>query len=208
MADEFILFDDMQYTRRDWRNRNLIKSSDGLQWLTIPVEVKGKFFQPIKDTVVSDRTWNRQHWKTLVHCYARAGFFKQYKEWLEELYLGVSETRLSLINHRFLNAICDLLGIDTKITWSMDYQLAGDKTERLLGLCEQARATEYLSGPSAKAYLDEQQFVRRGIRVTYMDYSGYREYRQLNPPFTPGVSILDLILNEGTHARDFLKSFS
>lgn len=207
LADEFILFDDMQYTRRDWRNRNIIKSPAGLKWLTIPVQVKGKYFQPIKDTLASDSKWNRRHWRTIVHCYSQAKFFDHYKGWLEELYLGVSETRLSLINYRFLKAICDLLGSKTQIRWSMDYQLAGDQTERLVGLCEQSGATEYLSGPAAKAYLDEERFTRRGIKVSYIDYSGYPEYRQLNPPFAPNVSILDLILNEGTRAPEFLKSF-
>ena len=207
LADEFILFDDMQYTRRDWRNRNLIKSPAGLKWLTVPVQVSGKYLQPIKDTVVSDSTWNRRHWKTIVHCYSKAEFFEHYKDWLEELYLGVKEKRLSRINYRFLKAICDLLGIKTEIKWSMDYDLAGDKTERLAGLCEQAGAAEYLSGPAAKVYLDEAQFTRRGITVSYMDYSGYPEYHQLNPPFAPNVSILDLILNEGPRAPKFLKSF-
>ena len=207
MVDEFILFDDMQYTRRDWRNRNVIKSPAGLKWLTIPVQVRGKYCQPIKDTLVSDSAWNRRHWKTIVHCYAKAAFFAPYKDWLEELYLGVNETRLSAINHRFLKSICELLGIKTKIKWSMDYQLTGNQTERLAGLCAQAGADEYLSGPAAKSYLDEEQFGRQGIKLSYMDYSGYPEYRQLNPPFAPNVSILDLILNEGPRAPEFLKSF-
>ena len=197
----------MQYTRRDWRNRNVIKSSSGLIWLTIPVEVKGRYLQSIKDTLVSDRGWNEWHWKTIVHCYAKAPCFAQYKEILEELYLGTTETHLSLINYRFLKILCSLLGIETKITWSMSYQLAGDKTERLVGLCEQAQATEYLTGPTAKAYLDEDAFARRGIKVKYMDYSGYPEYRQLYPPFEPKVSILDLILNEGPDAFRFMMSF-
>ena len=207
LADEFILFDDMQYTRRDWRNRNIIKSPSGLKWLTIPVQVSGKYLQPIKDTLVSDGAWHRRHWKTIVHCYRNAEFFEPCKNWLEELYLGANEQRLSAINHRFLKAICELLGIKTEIKWSMDYQLSSDRTERLVALCEQAGASEYLSGPTAKAYLDEAQFARRGIKLSYMDYSGYPEYRQLNPPFAPNVSILDLILNEGPRAPEFLKSF-
>jgi hypothetical protein len=207
LADEFILFDDVQYTRRDWRNRNIIKSPSGLLWLTIPVEVKGRYSQAIKDTIVSDRQWNKSHWKTIVHCYSKAPCFEQNKETLEELYLGTNETHLSLINYRFLTAINRLLGITTPITWSMDYKLKGDRTERLLGLCEQAGATEYLSGPTAKAYLDEEQFMRRGITVKYMDYSAYPEYRQLYSAFEPKVSILDLILNEGPRAFKFMKSF-
>lgn len=80
LVDEFILYDDMQYTRRDWRNRNRIKTANGERWLTIPVEVKGKYFQKIKDTVVSDAAWNRKHWDSIVHSYSRAGYFGKYKK--------------------------------------------------------------------------------------------------------------------------------
>jgi hypothetical protein len=123
------------------------------------------------------------------------------------LYLNTKEIQLSLINHRFLLTVCRLLGIKTKITWSMDYQLIGDKTERLVNLCKQAGATNYLSGPTARAYLNEDLFEREAITVSYMDYSGYPEYEQLYPPFQPGVSIIDLIFNEGDEARRFMKSF-
>jgi hypothetical protein len=207
LVDEFILFDNMQYTRRDWRNHNDIKSHMGLTRLTIPVEVKGKYFQEIKDTVVSDVTWNRNHWKTIVHCYSKARHFADYRDGFEELYLNAKEKYLSEINYRFLKAMCGWLGIKTKITWSMDYQLTGDKTERLVNLCRQAGATDYLSGPSAKVYLDEDLFKSQGIAVSYMDYSGYPEYRQLYPPFEPRVSIIDLIFNEGPDAARYMKSF-
>lgn len=207
LVDEFILFDDMQYTRRDWRNRNVIKSPAGLKWLTIPVEVKGRYLQSIKDTVISDREWNERHWKTLVHCYGKARHFEAYRERLEDLYLNATETHLSAVNHRFIKFVCELLRIETTITWSMDYRLSGGKTERLADLCEQAGANEYLSGPAARAYLDETEFTGRGIQVSYMDYSGYPEYGQLYPPFASNVSVLDLILNEGPDATRFMKSF-
>src|SRR5579864_4290063 len=103
-VDEFILFDDMLYTRRDWRNRNRIKTPQGVAWLTIPVQVKGGYLdQRIRDTVVSDPHWNVRHWKTVVHHYSRARCFKQYRPLLEQLYLGQPETHLSLINYRFLS---------------------------------------------------------------------------------------------------------
>ncbi len=206
-VDEFILFDNMQYTRRDWRNRNIIKSPTGSRWLTIPVEVKGKYFQEIKDTIISDRAWNRNHWKTIVHCYSQARHFSLYREMFEDLYLNTNEMHLSRINYRFLKTICRLLGINTKITWSMDYQLTGDKTERLVNLCKQAGGTKYLSGSAAKAYLEEDLFAQEGISVEYMDYSGYREHAQLYPPFQPQVSVIDLIFNEGPNATDYMKSF-
>lgn len=207
LVDEFILFDDMQYTRRDWRNRNKIKTPNGPMWLTIPVEVKGKYFQKIKETVISDRDWSRKHWKTIVHHYSRAKYFQDCKGLFEELYLGSTQTYLSQINYRFLTAICQLLGIDTKISWSMDYRLVEGKTERLVDLCKQANATEYVSGPTAKGYIDEHLFAEAGIAVSYIDYSGYPEYDQLFPPFEHHVSIIDLIFNAGPDATKYMKSF-
>ncbi len=207
-VDEFILYDDMQYTRRDWRNRNIIKTPSGPSWLTIPVQVKGKYLQTIKDTMVADDKWAGDHWRSIVHNYAKAAHFQDYKQAFEELYLGAPETHLSQVNYRFIRAICSLLGINTTISWSMDYQLSGDKTERLVNLCKQAGGTKYISGPAAQAYLDEDLFEHEGISVAYMDYSGYREYSQLYTPFLSQVSIVDLIFNQGPGASSYLKSFA
>jgi hypothetical protein len=206
-VDEFILYDDMQYTIRDWRNRNLIKTANGPLWLTIPVEVKGKYFQKIKETIISDPTWGRKHWATLTHSYSKAAHFAGLKELFADLYSRPEEKFLSQINYAFIRAICELLGISTTISWSMDYNLVGDKTERLVNLCKEAGGTHYLSGPAAKSYLEEKLFAREGISVSYMDYSGYPEYRQLYPPFEPRVTILDLLFNEGPEAVRYMKTF-
>jgi len=206
-VDEFILFDDSQYTRRDWRNRNKIKTPQGPAWITIPVDVKGKYYQTIKDTKISDPQWGRKHWHTIIHHYRKAPHFGTYRDLFEELYLGCKEEYLSLINYRFISAICDLLGIHTKISWSMDYQLMEGRTEKLIGLCKHAGGAEYLSGPLAKDYIDEALFEQEGIALTWMDYSQYTEYPQLHPPFDHFVSILDLILNTGPDATRYMKSF-
>ena len=206
-VDEFILYDDVQYTIRDWRNRNVIKTSSGPLWLTIPVEVKGKYFQKIKDTRISDPTWRRRHWASIMHSYSRAKYFPMQKELFKELYLQADDELLSQINYRFIVAICRILGIRTTISWSMDYELVGDKTERLVHLCKQAGATKYFSGPAAKDYLNEDLFQREAIAVDYIDYTGYPEYRQLYPPFESRVSIIDLIFNEGPDATRYMKSF-
>jgi hypothetical protein len=207
LVDEFILLDDVQYTRRDWRNRNRIKTANGAQWLTIPVETKGRYFQTISETVVSDPDWPAHHWRTLQHHFAAAPYFKAYWPRLEELYGALHERYLSEINYRFITAICELLGIPTKITWSMEYESSGQKTERLIGLCKQAGATAYLSGPAARAYLDEALFDQEGVALHYMDYSGYPEYPQLYPPFDHAVTMLDLLFNVGPAAPKYLKSF-
>lgn len=208
MVDEFILYDDMQYTRRDWRNRNKIKTHDGVKWLTIPVVNKGKFYQKINETEVTDHKWCQEHWRALSLNYARAPYFKEYGERIHRVYEACeSETYLSQVNYRFLTEICDILGISTKITWSSDYELVDGKTERLVGLCKSAGGSEYLSGPAAKDYIVDELFEEAGITLKYMDYSGYPEYSQLYGPFDHAVSVLDLIFNEGPDAPKYMKSF-
>jgi hypothetical protein len=204
-VDEFVLYDDAQFTKRDWRNRNLIKTPQGAQWLTIPVEVKGKYHQRICETQISGPDWAAKHWKTLSHVYGSAPHFAEYRDIVEQLYLESTEPSLSTVNRRFLEALCGLLGIDTALTWSMDYGGEGEKTERLVDLCRRAGATAYISGPSAKAYLDESLFEAAGIELTYMDYSGYREYAQPHPPFEHAVSVLDVIFNTGDEAPSYVR---
>lgn len=147
-VDEFVLFDAMQYTRRDWRNRNKIKTPQGPAWLTIPVQTKGKYFQKICDTKVSGSSWREKHWRSIKNFYSRAPFFNTYQAFFEELYLGCEAEYLSQINFRFLSALCDLLGIPTRLSWSSQYELPAGKTQRLVAVCRQAGATDYAVRPS------------------------------------------------------------
>jgi len=206
-VDEFILYDDRQFTRRDWRNRNRIKTPQGTRWLTIPVETKGRYHQRIDETLIEDPGWPDQHRKTLTHNYAAAPHFADYRVLLESLYgAAKSEPRLSSINRQFIEAIAGALGITTTLSWSTDYEVDGAKTDRLVALCRAANATHYLSGPRARSYLDEGAFADAGIRLTYFDYSGYPEYEQLYPPFEHAVTILDLLFHTGPEAPRYLKS--
>jgi hypothetical protein len=199
-VDEFILYDDRQFTRRDWRNRNRIKTPSGSRWLTIPVETKGRYHQRIDETMISDPRWGEQHWKTILHSYAGAPYFADYREFFETLFRTSDQRRLSSVNRRFLESISDLLGITTTVSWSTDYDAEGTKTERLVSLCRAAGATDYVSGPRGRDYLDERAFRDAGIRLAYFDYSGYPEYEQLYPPFEHAVTILDLIFSTGPEA--------
>ena len=207
IVDEFVLYDDMQFTRRDWRNRNQIKTRDGVKWLTIPVEVKGKYFQKINETRISEPEWGEKHWNTILHNYSKAKYFNDYKKLLEELYLNNKEEYLSKVNYNFLKAICEILGIKTKMIWSDEFNLLEEKTERLVDICKARGATDYYSGPAAKAYMNEELFERENIKVHYFDYSGYPDYNQLYGDFTHAVSIIDLIFNEGPNSTKFMKSF-
>lgn len=196
-VDEFVLYDDRQYTRRDWRNRNQIMTTRGLRWLTVPVQVKGRYDQRIDETCIADPGWTQSHFDALAQAYSDAPFWNDLRQWLEDLYKGCHESRLSDVNRRFLEAVCGLIGIDTPLSWSTDYEAVGDKTERLAALCHAAGATTYLSGPSAQSYLDVGLLADAGIEVEWMDYSGYPAYPQLHGPFEPAVSVLDLLLCVG-----------
>jgi hypothetical protein len=205
-VDEFILHDTVHFTKGDWRNRNKIKTPRGVIWLTIPVRHgSGQLIQEMR---VSDRAWSRKHWNHIMQNYAKAPNFREHKPLFESLYRDIAgEPSLSAINFRFLHEVCTILGVRTPITWSRNYRLIDGQTERLVDLCRQAGADEYLSGPAAKDYIQENLFSDAGIKLIYMDYSGYPEYRQLYPPFEHRVSILDLIFNEGLDAPKYMKSF-
>lgn len=207
-VDEFVLYDDVQFTRRDWRNRNQIKTSNGLLWLTIPVDVKGKYAQKINETVITDSDWPKKHWKTISYNYAKAKYFKEYKDFFEDLYMNCKESFLSQVNFRFIMGVNSLLQIKTKITKSGEFELPDGRSEKLLAICKKLKADEYLSGPSAENYLDVKLFLREDIKVSWMNYSGYPEYVQLYPPFEHAVSIIDLIFNAGPEATLYMKSFS
>lgn len=204
-VDEFILLDTVQYTRRDWRNRNKIKTADGAAWLTIPVKVKGLYFQRICETETAGSEWAAKHWASLRHHYARAPYFKHYLDLFEPLYLGEPPRMLSEVNCSFIKAVCAALEVDTPIVSAADYCAGEGKNERLVELCVRAGATEYLSGPAASDYLDPQAFAAHGIKVIFADYSGYPEYEQLFPPFEHAVTALDLLFNTGPSAVKYLK---
>ena len=206
-ADVFVVYDEMQYTKNDWRNRNRIQTQNGVQWLTIPVLMSGKFGQKINETEVMNNRWRKKHWKTIVQNYAKTPYFDTYKGVLEAAYLDASETNLSEINVAFIKLINQLLGIDTEIVLSKNLQFSGDRNERLIDILKHFQATTYISGPAAKSYMNRELFASNNIQVEWADYSGYPEYPQKYLPFEHGVTILDLLFNEGPNAPKFMKSF-
>ncbi len=204
-VDEFVLYDDVKYTKGDWRNRNRVKTAHGPKWLTIPTRTKGEHGQLIREVKICDDRWAQRHWKTIVQSYSKAPWFEKYRGILEDLYIGCEEEYLSRINRRFLGALTELLGITTPLTCSSDYGPAtGSPTGRLVALCRAAGADRYLSDPSARNYIEEDLFEEAGIRLEYFDYRGYPEYEQLHPPFRHDVSVVDLLLMCGPEAGRFI----
>ena len=207
MVDEFIIYDDMQYTKRDWRNRNRIQTPYGLKWISIPVKVKGKYFQKINETKINNHNWGKEHWNSLKQNYSHSKNFNNYKDIFEDLYLNNEDEYLSSINFKFLSTINKILGIKTQVRWSNEFKLIEGKSEKLLGICMECNANTYLTGPAAKGYLDENLFVENKVEIEWMNYHDYPQYKQMHKTFESGVSILDLIFNEGNNATKFMKSF-
>lgn len=209
-ADALVLLDSVQFTRRDWRNRNRIKTAQGPQWLTVPVEVKGRFDQAVDETRIADRRWVARHLAAIAGAYARAAHFDAEFPGIEAMLRAVEgEALLTRVNEALTRALFARLGIATALLRDSDLLPraalpAMDPSERLAALAEATGATRYLSGPAARAYLDPAPFARRGIEIVWMDYGGYPEYPQPWGAFEPAVSVVDLILNTGPEAARLL----
>jgi hypothetical protein len=204
-VDEFVVYDRVDYTKHDWRNRNVIKTPQGLRWLTIPVLTKGLDRPAIDEVTIVDHHWAAKHWKSIAQSYSRAPGFTSAEPCLADLYDRAAQlTHLHDVNLLFLEELCRFIGIDTPITDSRDYECRGDPTERLVDICRQAACTHYVTGPAARDYLDEQCFADAGIEVEYFTYD-YDEYPQPHGEFVHSVSIVDTLAALGADTRSVLR---
>jgi WbqC-like protein family len=202
-VDEFIIYDDMQFTKNDWRNRNKIKTPQGSEWISIPVG--SDISRKIREVLLPENGWQVKHLKSLEINYGRAPYFDEVMNLLKPVYFNQNIKSLSEFNRALIELVCQYLGIKTKISYCWDYTLVEGKTERLVSLSQQANAQVCLFGPAAKDYLDESLFKEKMIKIEWFDYSGYPEYPQLWGDFEHAVSVLDLLFNCGKNADSFLK---
>ena len=207
LADIFVYYDDVKYDRNGWRNRNTIKTPKGLQWLTIPVLTPSLETEktPINQIAIDPtKKWAPKHLNTLRANYARAPFFSTYFPQLEEV-LTEPHHLLVDLTIRLTNMIANWLDLgSTRFMRSSEFQhLNGSKTDRLINILKYLNADEYITGPSAAAYLEQDKFVHSGIKLTYMVYD-YPPYPQLYPPYEPQVSIIDLLFMTGTDAMSYI----
>ena len=202
-ADLFVFYDDVKYTKNDWRNRNNIKTESGTKWLTISIESHSS--QKICEVKFKEPRWNIKQWETIKQFYSKAPFFKQYKEFFEDIYLIQSYNGLSDLNQSIIKRISrEILGINTVFQDSRIYNAVGTKTDRLLDIIKKTNCSTYVSGPAAKSYLEENAFKESGIELIYKNYDGYPEYPQLGEAFNHNVTILDLIFNVGPEAPYYI----
>ena len=203
-ADLFIFLDDVQYTHRDWRNRNRIKTPDGLLWLTIPVGSGTD--RLINEVPLPAGDWAGRHAQSLRYGYAGSRHFGTYAPFLAEIFRPSGWPTLSAFNQHVIQTISrDFLGnTRTQFVDSTVFRIRESKQDRILALLQAVGATSYLSGPAAKNYLEPNRFEAAGIELLWKDYSGYPEYPQLHGPFEHAVSILDLLFSTGPAAPDYI----
>jgi hypothetical protein len=204
-AGLYVVLDGAQYAKRHWHNRNRIMTANGSMWLTIPVSTKSRFEQPI-DEVGFAEPWAEKHWRSIELAYRRAPYFAGEAPALKALYEEAGRLdRLTDVNELFLRALMARLGVATRLARDGDFSPEGRRTERLLDICRKAGATHYLSGPSARDYLDEEPFRAAGISVEWMQYGPYPTYPQNGPAFDPFVSVIDLLFALGPSAADYCR---
>jgi hypothetical protein len=195
-ADVFVYYDEVKYTKNDWRNRNKLYSANGEQWLTIPIS-KDAVHLKISEVRIEDKSWQELHHKSIYYAYKKAPFFEQIAPLIDDVYLEHTWLSLSELNRYLIETISRLIGIKTVFRDSKDFDLSGERVERLINILNQLDATEYISGPAAKGYLasSEKLFEQNHIKLIYKDYSNYEPYTQMTTPFNHAVSIIDLLAN-------------
>ncbi len=195
-VDVFVYYDEVQYTKNDWRNRNKLYGKNGEFWLTIPIH-KDAVKQKISEVKIGNPVWQEQHFKSIYLTYKRSPFFYQIEPLIHEVYIERKWELLIEVNRYLIEQIAKIVGIQTKFIDSKSYDLQGDRVERLVNLLKQVGASTYLSGPSAKDYLSgkEHFFNENNIALVYKSYVGYQEYPQLCTPFLHGVSVIDTLAN-------------
>lgn len=201
-SDLFIFLDDVQFTNRDWRSRNRIKTQHGLKWLTVPVGSNRSLL--INDVRIPDPKWQQKHYATLVDTFCKCPYFAEYSYLLDIIYQSTVWSSLSQLNQFATVEIAKALGIKTEFQDSAVFESSGVKEDKLLDLIGKTGASTYISGPSAKAYICEERFIDAGVELIWKDYSGYPEYPQRFPPFVGAVTILDLLFNTGPDAPYYI----
>ena len=203
-ADVFVVFDEVQYTKRDWRNRNKLICNNGPKWLSIPVKTKNNFSQKISRTEVLNDNWINDHLNFIENNYRRAKCFDEYFPIIKSIIVESQNKYLSKINVKIIKNLLDLLGISIEIIDSSQLELAEEKNDKLISVCNQLNIKNYITGPSALSYIDEKKFIESNISIRVFEYKNYKQYEQLWNGFDHNVSIIDMFLNLGIKTKDYL----
>lgn len=203
-VDTFVFLEDVDYTKRDWRTRNKIKTANGEVWLSVPVKKSPRGTKLFEIEISQEENWQEKHYKTIVGSYKKAKYFTDYHYLLEEIYLKRKWINLSEFNIFTTKLLAKALGVNTQFVNSVDLATSGIKDDKLIEICQKLGADYYLSGPAAKDYIVNDKFEQANIQLSYIDYSHYPQYPQLHGAFDHYVTVLDILFNCGNSARDYI----
>ncbi|MBU0987413.1 MAG: WbqC family protein, partial [Proteobacteria bacterium] len=203
MADAFCYFDDVQYQKKDWNNRNKLKGPNGEFWLTVPVKSKDHYSKKVAKIEINHSTkWQKKHLNSIELNYKSAPCFDRYIGFFRDCYNRKWE-RLSDLNEYMLKWFLDTLGINVNYFKMSEIGFKGSKNDLVLDMCRKLGADVYIFGQLGRNYADVQKFNNNGIDVYFQEYS-HPEYRQLHGPFIPYMSVVDLLFNEGLNSFDII----
>lgn len=202
-SDAFVFLENVQYKKREFQNRNKVRTKNGFIWLTVPVISKGRYYQRIKDVEIDNtKPWQRKHWEGIKFNYSGAEFFNDYARFFERLY-NEKWNRLLDLNVEIVKFFLDCFRIKTPLYFEDTLNVSGEGTERIIGICKGLGAKKYLSGTGGKGYLDEDLFEKNGIELLYQNFT-HPEYKQAYDGFVPNLSAIDLLFNCGEKSMGIL----
>ncbi len=202
-SDAFVFLDNVQYKKREYQNRNLIRTKNNGIWLTVPVLKSREPYPKISEVRIDNfQDWPQRHWKAISLNYARAPFFKKYSAWFEDAYKMEWEM-LADLNMQIIKYIAQSLRIDRPLYLESQFNITSKNTLRIIDICKALKADTYLSGAGGRDYLDEKQLDLNGIKLVYQDFI-HPEYKQRYEPFEPFMSAVDLLFNHGDDSLKIL----
>jgi hypothetical protein len=204
LADIFVFFDSVQFSKKDFTSRNLIKTSNGLQWLTIPTFTKGLYSQKINEVRIENNFWQKKHFKSILSAYKNSQYLDYYYESLSNLY-NKKYKFLVDVNYDFTKFFFESIGINTRYIYSSNFAWQGSKNELIINMCKELRATAYIFGQMGLLYADQRLFEDNTIKMYVQEYQ-HPIYSQLHGAFKPKLSVIDLLMNEGHNSLNVILS--
>lgn len=208
LADVFVFYDDVQFVKQSWQQRNRIKSSDG-KWIWLSVHILQKFGQNINEVQIVDTfDWRKKHWASINQLYGKAPHFEKYRDDLEDIYKREWKF-LSELNIFIITRMCELFGIKVPVLLRSSAlgELTGKSTERLLLILEKIGADTYIGNPGSKEYIEVDRFKEKGMDLYWYEYQ-HPVYPQIRGEFVPYLSAIDLLFNTGELSCQYIREGS
>jgi hypothetical protein len=203
LAESFCVFDIVQYQKKDYNNRNRIKTHTGPMWLSVPVESKNHLQTMNCDVKIIDNGWHKKHAKSIRFNYKAAPYFDQYIDIIEEQLLNKKFKYLTDLNFEMLSKFLELLDIKVNIIKASDLDFSGQKSELVLDMCIKLGSKKYIFGEQGKNYVDRAVFAKSAVDVYFQKYI-HPTYKQINGKFSPYMSVIDLLFNAGPESKKII----